>query len=142
MFSREASKKLRQEFWTSFGKSYPRKWILYNTRIKGLFFKFHFDTRKTMVSLDIEDHNLENHIKLWEKLQALRAVILSEYLPDAIYEESCYLESGKEISRIYVLKEKVSIHDKTTWYETMQFLNQHMLAFEDFFQEYKEIIED
>ncbi len=142
MFSREASKKLRQEFWTSFGKSFPRKWILYHTRIKGLFFKFHFDTQKTMVSLDIEDHNLENRIKLWEKLESLKTVILSEYLPDAIFEESCYLENGKEISRISILKEKVSIHDKSTWQETMQFLNQHMLAFEDFFQEYKEIIED
>jgi hypothetical protein len=142
MFSREASKKLRQEFWTSFGKSYPRKWVLYNTRIKGLFFKFHFNTRRTMVSLDIEDHNLENRIELWIKLQALKAIILSDYLPGAIFEETYYLENGKEISRIYVLKENVSIHDKATWHDTMKFLNEHMAAFEDFFQEYKEVIEN
>lgn len=142
MFSREASKKLRQDFWTSFGKSYPRKWILYNTRIKGLYFKFHFDTRRTMVSLDIEDHNLENRIELWIKLQSLQAIILNEYLPDAIYEETCFLENGKEISRIYVLKKNVSIHDKATWYETMKFLNEHMVAFEEFFKVYKEAIEN
>lgn len=95
-----------------------------------------------MVSLDIEDHNLENRIELWEKLQALKAIILGEYLPDAIYEETCFLENGKEISRIYVLKENVSIHDKATWHETMKFLNDHMVAFEEFFQEYKVVFEN
>ena len=38
MFNREESAKIRQEFWTSFGKSFPRKWLLYNTKIKRTFF--------------------------------------------------------------------------------------------------------
>jgi len=36
MISKEESKELIQEFWTSFGKEYPHKWILYNTKIKNL----------------------------------------------------------------------------------------------------------
>ncbi|MFT4612543.1 MAG: hypothetical protein ACI9OT_001931, partial [Gammaproteobacteria bacterium] len=43
MFSKEESRQLREEFWTSFGKSFPRKWILYDTKIKGFSFKFDFD---------------------------------------------------------------------------------------------------
>ncbi len=35
MFSKDESKKLREDFWIFFGKSFPRKWILYNTKIKG-----------------------------------------------------------------------------------------------------------
>ena len=95
-----------------------------------------------MVSLDIEDHNLENRIDLWVKLQALKAIILSEYLPEAVFEETCYLDTGKEISRIYVLKENVSIHDKATWHVTMKFLHDHMVTFEEFFKEYKEVLEN
>ena len=53
MFSKETSRQLRQEFWIAFGKSFPRKWILYNTKIKELSFKFHFDTKKALVSLDL-----------------------------------------------------------------------------------------
>ena len=34
MYSKEESSKLREEFWTSFGKSFPRKWILYRTGVK------------------------------------------------------------------------------------------------------------
>lgn len=140
MFSKEKSRLIRQEFWTSFGKSFPRKWLLYNTKIKGLSFKFHFDTKKALVSLDLED-NLENRINAWEKLVALKAILHDEYLPEAIYEEEFYLENGKEISRVYVpLDQKVSIHNKNSWRDTMEFFNETMSKFETFFEEYKDII--
>ena len=140
MFSKEESRLIRQEFWTSFGKSFPRKWLLYNTKIKGLSFKFHFDTKKALVALDLED-DLDNRINCWEKLLALKSILLDEYLPNAIFEEEYYLENGKEISRIYVpLEQKVSIHNKNTWQQTMEFFNENMLLFEAFFDEYKDII--
>ncbi|MCA0131793.1 DUF4268 domain-containing protein [Winogradskyella alexanderae] len=140
MFTKEESRLLRQEFWTSFGKSFPRKWILYNTKIKGLSFKFHFDTKKALIALDLED-NLENRINCWEKLVALKSILKSDYLPDAIYEEEYFLDNGKEISRIYLpLEKKVSIHNKNTWHEVMGFFNQNMTLFEAFFEEYRDII--
>lgn len=140
MFSKEDSRLLRQEFWTSFGKSFPRKWLLYNTKIKGLSFKFYFDTKTAFVCLDLED-DLDNRINCWEKLLALKNILLDDYLPDAIYEEEFYLENGKEISRIYMpLEQKVSIHNKNTWRDTMEFFNEKMLLFEAFFEEYKDIL--
>ncbi|ARV08430.1 hypothetical protein BTO05_01755 [Winogradskyella sp. PC-19] len=140
MFSKEESRKLREDFWISFGKSFPRKWLLYNTKIKGLSFKFYFDTKKAFVSLDLED-DLENRINCWEKLEALKNILQSEFLPDSIYEEEYYLENGKEISRIYVpLEEKVSIHNKNSWQVVMAFFAKTMPKFEDFFEEYKDII--
>lgn len=140
MFSKEESAKLRQEFWTSFGKSFPRKWILYNTKMKGLSFKFYFDTKKAYVTLDLEDH-LENRINYWEKLVALKSILQTDYLPEAIYDEEFYLDNGKEISRIFVpLEQKVSIHNKNSWQTVMVFFNETMSLFEAFFEEYKDII--
>lgn len=141
MFSKEESRQIKQEFWTSFGKSFPRKWLLYNTKLKGLSFKFYFDNKNALVTLDLED-DLENRINYWEKLTALKSILLDNYLPDAIYEEEYILNNGKEISRIYLpLKQKVSIHNKNTWQDVMVFFNTHMNLFEAFFEEYKEIIE-
>ncbi len=140
MFSREESRKLRQEFWISFGKSFPRKWVLYDTKIKDFSFKFYFDTKKARVSLDIEDQDLENRIKYYEKMVSLKSLFL-EYVPDAIFEDYYFLEeTGKEISRIYVEKEKVCIHNKNTWQETMVFLNETMQKFEEFYFEYEDVI--
>tara|TARA_R110002074_G_scaffold203432_11_gene371478 strand:+ start:41361 stop:41786 length:426 start_codon:yes stop_codon:yes gene_type:complete len=140
MFSKEDSRKLREEFWIAFGKSFPNKWILYKTKIKGLSFKFHFDLRMAMVSIDV-DTEFEHRIKVWDKLVALKSILLEEYLPEAVYEDFFLLENNKEISRIYVELKNVSIHNKNTWRETMEFLNQSMLQLEIFFEEYKDIID-
>jgi hypothetical protein len=142
MFSKEESRILRHEFWTSFGKSFPRKWILYNTKIKGFSFKFHFDTKQALVALDLED-DLENRIKYWEKLQSLRTIIQDDYLKEVIFEEIYLLDNEKEISRIYVsIDKKVSIHNKNTWRDVMEFFNGHMDLFEKFFNDYRDILED
>ena len=140
MFSKEESRRIRQEFWTSFGKSFPRQWILYDTKIKGLSLKFHFDNKQALIALDLED-DLENRINYWEKLQALKSILLDDYLPEAIFEEAYVLENGKEISRIYVLLEqKVSIHNKNSWRDVMEFFNTNMGFLEAFFEEYKDVI--
>ncbi len=140
MFSKEESRQLRQKFWTSFGKSFPRKWILYDTKIKGFSFKFHFDTKSALIALDLED-DLENRINCWEKLVALKSILINDYLPEAIYNEEYFLENGKEISRIYLpLDQKVSIHNKNTWRDVMEFFNKNMSLFEAFFEEYKDLI--
>ena len=141
MFSKEESRQLRHEFWTSFGKSFPRKWMLYDTKLKGLSFKFHFDTKSALVAFDLED-NLENRINYWEKLLSLKGILLEEFLPDALFEETYYLDNHKEISRIYVpLDQNASIHNKNTWQTVMLFFNEKMALFEAFFNDYKEVIE-
>lgn len=93
-----------------------------------------------MVSIDVEDHNLENRIQLWDKLLSLKSILQTSYLPKAIFEESYYLENEKEISRVYVIKENVSIHDKNTWQETMLFLSEQMDILENFYQEFKDVL--
>ena len=140
MFSKEESRRLRQEFWTSFGKSFPRKWILYNTKIKDFSFKFHFERKRALVSLDIEDENLENRIKYWEKMTSLGS-LFREALPEAVFDEIHYLDNGKEISRIYVLYDKkVSVYNKDTWREVMEFFYDTMAKFEEFYYEYEDFI--
>lgn len=141
MFSKEESKQLRHEFWIAFGKSFPRKWILYNTKIKGLQLKFDFDVKRATVSMDVDIENLERRINLWEKLNSLKSLLTEEYWPDAIFEDSYRLENGKEISRIYLVKDSVSIHNKNSWQETMEFLNDNMGQLEAFFMEYRDIID-
>lgn len=140
MFSREESKKLRQDFWIAFGKSYPKKWILYNTKIKGLAFKFSFDLKKASVAMVIEHNDLERRIELWEKLCSLKTILKEDFHEDAIFEDSYILENQKEISRIYIEKLNVSIHNKNTWQKTMIFFNENMPRLETFFEEYRDII--
>lgn len=137
MFSKEESAKMRQEFWTSFGKSFPRKWILYQTKIKGLSFKFNFDTKKAVVLMEIEG-SLEHRIKYFEKMQSLQDILERDFLPNVVYAESYELDNGKEVSCIFVEKKGVCIHNRETWQEAMLFLNENMSKMEDFWREYED----
>ena len=140
MFSKEESKRLKQDFWISFRKSFPRKWTLYDTKIKGLTFKFQFNLKIAEVSIEIDHNNLETRIELWEKLISLKNIIQEEYLPEAIFNDSFILNGDKEISKIYIQKNDVSIHNRNTWQETMVFLNTNMNLIESFFEDYKDIL--
>ena len=72
MFSKEESARLRKEFWTSFGKSFPRKWLLYNTKIKGVAFKFLADRKKAMVCFDFENPDELTNLMYYDQMLSLK----------------------------------------------------------------------
>ena len=140
MFSREESKKVREEFWTSFGREYPRKWILYNTRIKEVQLKFTFTNDVAQVSLDVTSGDEIMRAYYWEKIESLKNILLSEYLPDAIFEEVYLLPEGKLVSRVYTELKNVNIHRQKDWPLVMQYLEDRMSSLELFFLEYSDYI--
>lgn len=142
MFSREESKQIRQEFWTSFGKEYPHKWLLYNTKMKEIQLKFTFTTKLAQVSLDIIDDDDLIRSYYFEKLQSLKRIIKAEYLPEIIYSENYELPEGKIISRIYVQLDNVSIHNKKDWPLVKEFLAKNMILLEKFFNDFSEFIKN
>ena len=141
MYSREESKKVRQEFWTSFGKNHPRKWTLYNTRIKDFSLKFSFTRKTAEVSIDLESLDEVMRQYYFEKLQSLQTILKEDYLPEVVFAEDFVLENGKVISRVYVQKEGVNIHDKKDWPEVQEWLWEKMDKLEMFFLEYRDFIE-
>ncbi|SDR72427.1 DUF4268 domain-containing protein [Gramella sp. MAR_2010_147] len=142
MFSQEESKKIRQEFWTSFGKEYPHKWLLYNTKMKEIQLKFTFNRKFAQVSLDVIDDTELIREYYFEKLQSLKTILKEEYLPDVIFEEFYELPEGKIISRIYTQLDNVSIHNKKTWPETKEFLSSKMTLLEDFFKDFSDFLKN
>lgn len=142
MFSREESKKLRQEFWTSFGKEFPHKWLLYNTKMKEIQLKFSFTRKFAMVSLDIDDDDEMIRAYYFEKMQSLEKILKSEYLPEVVLDEFHELPEGKIISRVYTKIDGVSIHNKKDWPEVKKFLATNMLQLEEFFSDFADFIKN
>jgi hypothetical protein len=133
MFSKNEAKQLRQEFWISFGKSFPRNWILYNTNVKGLSFKFHFDTKTAYVALCF-DMDPEKQTAYWDKIISHKSILESDFFADILFEKQFQVSDEKNLSAVVVsIKSKVSIHNKDTWKSTMEFLNGSMIIFEDFY---------
>ena len=142
MFSKEEAQRIKTEFWVTFAEENPRKWLLHNTKIKDVAFKFYIDNKKAQVLLEIEPKDEKNRIIYYEKIESLKTILVDEFLPNAIFERDLYLENGKAVSRIWVEKLNVSSNNKHTWTEVFDFFNEKMDAFERFFYEYEDYIKD
>lgn len=142
MYSKEESQRLKREFWIEFAEKYPRKWVLYDTKIKDFSFKFYADNKKAQVLIDIEHRNDEKRIVYFEKLESLKTILEDDFVKDLVFEKSFTLESGKTISRVWVEKKGISISNRNHWNEIFDFFYENMHALEMFFFEYGDYIRD
>ncbi|WP_158730479.1 MULTISPECIES: DUF4268 domain-containing protein [unclassified Flavobacterium] len=142
MYSKEENQRLKREFWIAFAEKYPRKWLLYDTKIKDFSFKFFVDNKKAQVLIDIEHRSTEKRIAYFEKLVSLKNILKEEYISSLVYEQDYTLESGKTISRIWVEKLHVSVSNRTYWDEIFDFYYENMNALELFYLEYDSYIKD
>lgn len=142
MFSKAEAQQMKKDFWTAFAEAYPRKWLLYNTRIKDVTFKFYVDNKKAQVMMDIEPKEEDKRKIYYEKMESLKTILLEEFLPDAVFEKDFHLESGKVISRIWVEKTGISLYNMASWAVIFRFFSLSMDAFERFFYEYEDYLRD
>ncbi len=142
MYSKEETQRLKREFWITFAEKYPRKWMLYDTKIKDFSFKFFVDNKKAQVLIDIEHRSNEKRIAYFEKLEALKSILEEEFITDLVFEKDYVLENGKTISRIWVEKQGVGFSNRNNWDAIFDFYNEKMDALERFYLEYDEFIKD
>jgi hypothetical protein len=142
MYSKEETQKLKREFWIAFAEKFPRKWVLYDTKIKDFSFKFYVDNKKAQVLIDIEHRNDEKRIAYFEKIEVLKNILEDEFIKDLVFEKDFNLENGKTISRIWVEKRGVGVSNRNYWNEIFDFYNEKMNALELFYKEYDEFIRD
>lgn len=150
MYSREEEKTLRKDFWEGFGafcETLPRfkyrkkKWILYNTKIKGVEMKFDATRDGAYVIFELnhpsEDVRLEM-LALMEKYK----VVMDQYFPDATWEMLYVKPCGTPVSRIYKFKDGLDIHRREQWPEFYPFLSKEMNQLEKAFNEMRELLEE
>lgn len=142
MYSKQESQQIKREFWVAFDAKYPRKWVLYDTKIKDFSFKFFVDNKKAQVLIDIEHRNDEKRLAYFEKLEALKNILEEEFLKDLVFEREYTIESGKNISRIWVEKTGVGFSNRNNWDTIFDFFYEKMDALELFYLEYDEFIKD
>ena len=142
MYSKQENQRLKQEFWVAFAEKYPRKWVLYDTKIKDCSFKFYVDNKKAQVSIEIESKNQDKRYAYFEKIEALKNIIEEEFLKDLVYEKDYTLENGKIISKIWVEKLDITVSNRNYWHEIFDFFFEKMNALEMFYLEYDEYIKD
>lgn len=142
MFSKQEAQQIKKEFWTAFGKSFPRKWLLYNTKIKDFSLKFSVDNKKAKVSLDIEMKDELYRNAYYEKIWSLEDILRDDYIGDFQKDEYYVNASGKTLARYWVELNQVSVYNKETWRDIFEFFVEKMDAFERFYYDFEDFIKD
>jgi hypothetical protein len=142
MYSKAENQRLKQEFWVAFAQKYPRKWLLYDTKIKDLSLKFFVDNTKAQVCVEIEAKPNAKRWAYFEQWEALKTILTEEYLPEAVFQRNYPLENGKVISRIWVELHPIAVGNRNNWDAIFDFFYENMHTLELFFLEYEDVIKN
>ena len=149
MYSKDELKRLKTEFWTTFGQfsqlkrsrlGYDKKWVLYKTKLKGLELKFDFIGNSCIVAIEI-DTNYSKSEDYISKINLLKDEIISSSTAKLHSEYLQLQRTNKRVYRIFFEKDELSFKNKNLWPDIFEFFFDHMIVLEGFVMENKDILE-
>lgn len=150
MYNREELKQLKKEFWEGFGmycsqipalKNRKSKFMLYNTKMKGVELKFDANRKGASVILEINLSDEKARLDKFERFEKFKSLLEKDFPNGLIWDYEFIRESGEKVSRIYSFKSDLDIHRRIQWMEFYQFLSTEMLKLEKAFRTIKEAVE-
>lgn len=150
MYSKEEIKQLKKEFWEGYGtycsqipalKKRKSKFMLYNTKMKGVELKFDANREGAFVILEINHADESKRFELFEKFEKYKSILEKDFPEGLIWDFTFVRDCGTEVCRIYTKKEGIDIHRRIQWMEFYKFMVEEMLKLEKAFRMVKEVIE-
>ncbi|WP_181182412.1 DUF4268 domain-containing protein [Sphingobacterium lumbrici] len=141
MYSREETKKLKEHFWTTFGQymaAVPSSdmerinWVNYKTGIKNLFFRMDVTNKKATIMIEMSqpDEGIRNLV--FEQFLEFKPVFQATLQEEWDWSNVYYDEYGKQISRISISLESVSIFKREDWPALISFFKPRIIALDEF----------
>ncbi len=150
MYSKEELKQLKKEFWEGFGtyctmipalKRRKSKFMLYNTKLKGVELKFDATREGSFVILEINPTDINRRLELYSKFEQCKALMEKDFPGGLIWDLEYIREAGNVVSRIYTHKSGIDIHRRIHWMEFYKFMADDMIKLEKAFKKVKDYIE-
>lgn len=151
LYSREETRRLKEQFWTSFGRfmslvpnddGLKGNWINYKTGIKHLFFRMEADNK--MASIYIEISHPDDGIRelVFAQFDEYRTILHAELEEEWTWDELFYDANGKKTARIgTTLEQKVSIFNERDWPVLIGFFKPRIIALDRFWNNAKYVFD-
>ncbi|RYY49055.1 MAG: DUF4268 domain-containing protein [Chitinophagaceae bacterium] len=150
MYTREQASKVRQEFWTRFGKYMAPiqsaeggkpNWVNYKTGIPNLYFRMNASKESASVAIEIMHRDPEMAAGIYQQFVALKPMLEAYTGEQWNWENDALNEHGQQLSRIFVQLDNVNIFKETDWPSIISFLKPSIIALDGFWSEYKMVFE-
>ena len=142
MYSREQASRIKQEFWTTFGrymKPVPSSeglrinWINYHTGLRHIYFRMDTRSNSAVISISLEHDDLQVQALYFEQFLAYKT-FLHEMLAEEWDWQLHVRSEDKIISRIYTEIENISIFNKEHWPGLISFFKPRIITLDKFWE--------
>ena len=141
-------KKIKDEFWATFGKymaPHPSasnekvNWINYKTGIRQVQFRLEVNDRLAGVYIELSNSDLQVQKKLFD--QVLQDIDLLSSYTDEKWQFSPRLTTGegRVVSRIFQELPKVNVYFKSDWPSIISFFKFHLVGIDRFWTDQKDL---
>lgn len=145
MYTRNEASRLKEEFWTAFGRylspalsaeGLKINWINYHTRIKDLYFRMNADKKSVSIAISFEQNDPATQQLYFDQFLQFKS-LLHETLGEEWNWQLHEPVDGKTISRIYKELRGVSVYNRDQWPDIISFLKPRIIALDLFWTDAK-----
>ena len=146
MYSKEELYQLKKEFWEGFDCYCKRrnkgrkKWILYDTKVKGLAMKFEAKRDGAYVVMELNQRDTYTRESMYDKIFAMKTYIESVFGEPLCWEKRHLGDGERYFSRIYIQKNGIDFHRQIQWMEFFSFFYEKMSVMETVFDDIKDVV--
>jgi hypothetical protein len=149
MLSREEQKIKNKLFWEDFRKfmgkvksSNGRKmnWLNYPSDVKDIYIRLQVDSKSAKLCFDIQSRDAGIRSIIWEQMTELKKIMEVTMNCSGEWNEQIYNSEGVSISQIKWEKEGLNFYNENHKLEIYEFFKEKLVAFDLFYQEFKEVI--
>lgn len=151
MFTRQEASRIRQEFWTAFGRYMSPvpsaegtniNWVNYHTGVKDVHFRMDAGQNASAIYISMEHKDPEIQEMYFERFMELRELLHRILEEDWQWQLNVPVGDGKIVSRIYTEITEVSVFNKDHWPDLISFFKPRIIALELFWENAKYGFED
>jgi uncharacterized protein DUF4268 len=144
MFKRQEASRIREEFWTTFGRymspvpsaeGMKINWINYKTGLKDVYFRMNVNQKSAMISITLEHKEPGTRDLYFQQFQELKRLLHTTLEEEWIWQTHAHIAGDKIISRIYKEITEVSVFNKEQWPELISFFKPRIIALDRFWED-------
>ncbi len=140
MYSRQEASRIRQDFWTAFGRYMQPirssegeeiNWVNYKTGIKHIHFRMHAG-KGASIGIEITHKDEQLRQQYFARFVQLKNIFRDVMKEEWLWMENAKDENDKPISCIYVEMKGVVIMNKGHWPQLISFFKPRIIALDEF----------
>jgi len=144
MFKRKEASRLREEFWTTFGRymspvpsatGLKINWINYKTTVKDVYFRMDVNRKSAVISITLEHTDDSMRELYFQQFQELKTLLYSTLEEEWDWQTHSLKADNRTMSCIYKELPGVSVFNKEQWPELISFFKPRIIALDRFWED-------